>query len=323
VKFLTLSLVLASFLPISALANPAEESVVAKTRFFMESLQASNLAAAGSVFDTNEINWFGRVWMKTTVSREVLRNCLGHSLLPYDRIDTYSFDDCLSNKRARSFVLPAFRVFDDQSILSVSYSHQWTESTQSDSAICLIFKRRDLDWRIVSIVSVPWFKIRSQDNDSSIAATFKRHRLFDGRVLISIPPVFKRLPSSSSQVDFSYLEDSVQSAVYSMNLRKLDFSSAPRDLPDPLFTFSGQFFENLVAKQGTVTDRVVRFYPNGYWIEAKVSPKDDEASNSITVIVRIPDTDQVVWIQFFAYEGAYRTLWREVDLSLRSLQVGK
>ena len=310
-------------LPIFALAKPPNENVVANTRFFLESLQSSNLTAAASLLDTNEINWFGKVWMNTAISKEVLTNCLGRSISNYDRIDTYTFEDCISNRRARSFVLPAHRVFDDQSIVSVSYFHEWSDSTKSDSAVCLIFKQRDIDWKIVSIVSVPWFKVRLKDNDSSILVSFPKYRLLNGHLSISIPPMFKVLASDSGQVDFTYIQDSVRSGVYSMDMHNLDFSSAPKDLPDPLFTYADRFFDNLVAPKGRVTDHLIKFFPNGYWIEAYVRPQDDEASKSITLIVRVPGTDLIVWIQFFAYEDIYQKIWREVDLSLRSIELSR
>jgi hypothetical protein len=320
-NFCTLLRMAATSLSMFALAKPPNETVAARTRFFLESLHSSNLTAAASVLDTHEVNWFGKVWMETATSKEVLTNCLGRSISRFDRIDTYTFEECISNRRARSFVLPAHRVFDDQSIVSISYFHQWSDSTKSDSAVCLVFKQRDLDWKIVSIVSVPWFKLRSKDNDSSILASFPEYRLLNGHLSISIPPMFKMLASDSGQVDFTYIENSVRSGVYSLDLHNPDFSSAPKDLPDPLFTYADRFFENLVAPQGTVSDHLVKFFPNGYWIEASVKPQDDEASKSITIIVRVPGTDLIVWIQFFGYKDVYEKIWREVDLSLRSIQL--
>jgi|GEM_PF-6272827 len=318
-------LLLIFFLPFQLFArdeNP-KDAVNRLTNTFLRSLISHDLKTAAGLLADKEINWFGKVWVKKEGSEAFLGKYVGNGLTRYNKTQTYSFDDCVSDGRGRAFALKAYRVFDSNSILSVSVCNEWSDNKQADSAICLVFQRIKRDWKIVSISSAPWFKLVIADHDSATLAGFNKHTLDGHHLVISIPPSFELKTTTFNQIDFVQSKNSVRIATYNINSRSLDFDSAPNDLPDPLLTFAERLFDDSVAPMGSVSNRILKFFPNGYWIECIIVDGQGKKNKSISLVLRVPASNVVVWVQFFAFEAAYDSIWRDIDLSLRSVQLVK
>jgi hypothetical protein len=259
-------LLLIFFLPFQLFArdeNP-KDAVNRLTNTFLRSLISHDLKTAAGLLADKGINWFGKVWVKKEGSEAFLGKYVGNGLTRYNKTQTYSFDDCVSDGRGRAFALKAYRVFDSNSILSVSVCNEWSDNKQADSAICLVFQRIKRDWKIVSISSAPWFKLVIADHDSATLAGFNKHTLDGHHLVISIPPSFELKTTTFNQIDF------VQSKI-------------------ECIIVDGQGKEN----------------------------------KSISLVLRVPASNVVVWVQFFAFEAAYDSIWRDIDLSLRSVQLVK
>ena len=308
------------FLTIQVLFANDNDIILEKSNLILQSFKNNDINKMAEYFSQNEVNIFGEIWVSINDFKNIMTTLRGDKEFNFNNTAIYSFQDCINDTSIQKYAKKVYRVFDSNSLLSITECNRFSSGKYVDTYIGLVFQSEDDKWIAKSIfgMDVSLFNQSKEmyiDNPEWTMIELKKHKI----TFPLLTSYQQQTYDNHDQIDFILPGSTVRDAVLNINFSQIDLSTTPSHISNPLYFYSNNVFQ-MLTKDYKIQNKIERFFPNGFLFEYELYDEGKEKNKGITLIIKDPNSVNVVLIQFFAYYDVYQKYWKEIDTTLRNIK---
>jgi len=277
---------------------------------FFDAFNKKEFQRIRHMLPATEISYSGRFWMSIPRFTYLLSSVRDKGPIKYAKLDVYSFDDCVKDRKARNAGLKHLRIFDNNSIIVSAVLHK--KAPKNNPSVSLVFQksRKDKKWKLLSLHGLkPDLDFKDEINLTKNQKGWHSEEIQQLDLTMLIPPFFKGRKNHGSFISWSHVKKKQQVAVLQIMAAKSSHSPLEE----------GRRWLKKFLKNRRYTTVRVMLIPQGYRFELEMIDRD--AKKNKVIIAALKKHKYTVFVAFIGYLSLYDKMHREIDFTMRNLLI--
>ncbi len=257
-----------------------------------------------------EISYSGRFWMSIPRFTYLLSSAREKGPVNYTKLNVYSFDDCVKDRKARNAGLKHLRIFDNNSIIVSAVLNR--KARENNPSVSLVFQksRKDKKWKLLSLHGLkPALDSKEHTNLTKNQKGWHSEEIPQLNLTILIPPYFKGRKNHGNFISWVHIQKKQQEAVLQVMAAKSHHSPLEE----------GRQWLKRFLKNRIYTTVRVKLAPQGYRFELEMIDRD--AKKNKVIIAALKKRKYTVFVAYIGYLTSYEKMYREIDFTMRNLLI--
>jgi hypothetical protein len=288
-----------------------KHQVMELTAGFFSQYNAGKFYAIRRMLAPEEMSYAGEFWMSTPRFLYFLGVIHERGPVVRGAIRAYSFDDCERDPGKKKFAMEMYRIFDSESLLTVS-DISYTEKGRKNATYAgLLFKKNPEtgDWYICAISG---FDARPKEGAA------ERPGQEDDWTSAEIPRIGLAFPLHRDFARKTMNEEIIEFALDEKSPSQAAFQVMAVKNRRPLAENAREFLKKIL-KGRRYADFRIRYLPQGYWLECRLL--DRKGGENRIIVAALEKKRYRIFVSFTGGMDYYATRWREIEYSLRNIEL--